>query len=154
MKIYTYKPRAVSKRTSQVEPACEGAATARYGTNKMGLVTTAAGACQLCGRGSNLLFLNLENRRKPGHALRGRIVVGACARLGFYAISRRGWLEGVKALGRAVKLMCMGSKYSIRARALATICDDGLGSLRKGWWLGLGCELWQILLLRLVLGIL
>lgn len=120
----------------------------------MGLVTTTAGAGKLCGRGSDLLLLDLENWRKPGHALRRRVMVGACARLGFYALSRRGWLEGVKALGGAVKLVCVRGKYSIWTRALATIGDDSLSNLGQRWWLRVGCGLWLILLLRLALGIL
>lgn len=60
-----------SQVTPQIEPACKGAPTTWHRTNKVCLVPASTSARELSGRGGDLLLLDLEDRRKPGHAATG-----------------------------------------------------------------------------------
>lgn len=71
------------KHTPEVKTASESASASGYWTDKVGLISAATGTGKLCGGSGDLLLLDLENGREPWHALRGGVVVGACARLGF-----------------------------------------------------------------------
>jgi len=66
--------------TSEVESPGEGAPTSRHRADKMSLVSTATSRSELGCRSRYLLFLNLEDGGKSGHAMRGGVVIGASAR--------------------------------------------------------------------------